>query len=154
LIPHNVSMFLRTTFFSLRDGIQLLSSFLCVCLFVTSATATNHPTPAVPPSYVPALAAADRFLHAWQSGDAETGTALLTNHAKEKAGPGVIDKFFSNSSPCAYEIGRGKLLKRGRYEFPIVLVSHSAKDNHLRQQFSSIVILNTGGDDWAIDGLP
>jgi hypothetical protein len=67
---------------------------------------------ALNPGYVAALAAADHFLQAWQAGDSENGMALLTSHAKDTATTDTIDRFFSNSAPMAYEIGRGKLLKR------------------------------------------
>jgi hypothetical protein len=94
------------------------------------------------------------FLQAWQSGDVENGMALLTSHAKEKATTDVVEVFFSNSGGTAYEIDRGKLLKRGRYEFPVVLVSAASKSIRARRIFSSIVIVNTGNNDWAVDKLP
>jgi hypothetical protein len=77
---------------------------------------------------------------------------LLTSHAKEAATADAVDKFFSSARPSAYEIGRGKLVKRGRYEFPVVLVSTSK--NRGRRRFSSIVIVDTGRNDWAVDKLP
>lgn len=109
--------------------------------------------PGLDAEYIPALAAADHFLQAWQSGDSENGIALLTSRAKEAATTDAIDKFFSNSTPSSYEIGRGKLLKPGRYEFPVVLVSGS-KNNRPRRRFSSIVIVRSGENDWAVDKLP
>jgi hypothetical protein len=130
------------------------SLILCVSLFslLSPLGAKTLPAPSLEPGYVPALAAADHFLQAWQSGDVENGMALLSSHAKEKANTDVVEKFFSNPSPSAYEIGRGKLLKRGRYAFPVVLVRVSK--NHARRQFSSIVIVDTGKNDWAVDKLP
>jgi len=129
--------------------LRLLSLIFCAFLLLTPLAAKT-PSDA---GYVPALAAADHFLQAWQSGDAENGMALLTKHAKEGATTDGVDKFFSNSAGSAYEIGRGKLLKRGRYEFPVVLVS-AGKNNHTRRRFSSIVIVDTGKNDWAVDKLP
>ena len=127
---------------------------LCVSLFLllSPLAAKTLPAPGLEPGYVSALAAADHFLQAWQSGDVENGMALLSSHAKEKATTDVVEKFFSNAGPSAYEIGRGKLVKRGRYEFPVVLVSTSM--NHARRRFSSIVIVDTGKNDWAVDKLP
>jgi hypothetical protein len=119
---------------------------------VLPLTAKTQPSGGLDSSYVSALDAADRFLQAWQGGDAENGLALLTGHAKEKSSADVIAKFFSNSGPSAYEIGRGKLLKRGRYEFPVVLVGISK--SRARRHFSSIVIVDTGRNDWAVDTLP
>ncbi len=78
--------------------------------------------------------------------------ALLTSHAKKGATTEILEKFFSNETPSAYEIERGKMLKRGRYQFPVVLII--SRNNHIHRQFSSIVVLNTGGNDWAIDKLP
>ena len=103
--------------------------------------------------YVPALAAADHFLQAWQSGDIENGIALLTSRAKEASSTEVVERFFSNPGPSAYEIDRGKVLKPGRYEFPVVLISNS-KDVRPRRRFSSIIVVNTGNRDWAVDKLP
>ncbi len=127
---------------------------VCVWLFLllSPLAAKTVPAPGLEPDYVSALAAADHFLQAWQSGDVENGMVLLSGRAKEKATTDVVEKFFSNSSPSAYEIGRGRLLRRGHYEFPVVLVDTSR--NHARRRFSSIVIVDTGKNDWAVDKLP
>lgn len=104
--------------------------------------------------YAAALLAADHFLQAWQSGDTENGMALLTSRAKKSASADGMERFFSNSAPSAYEIGRGKLVNHGRYEFPVVLVSSVPKNNHSRRRFSTIIVLHSGGNDWAVDKLP
>ncbi len=122
--------------------ISQLSLSLCFLFLLQPLAAKTKPTGALDPGYVPALAAADRLLHAWQSGDAESGMVLLTTHAKQAATTEVV----------AYEIARGKLLKPGRYEFPVVLVLGGAK--HPRRRFSSIVVVNTGNNGWAVDKLP
>jgi hypothetical protein len=106
------------------------------------------------PSYVFALAVANHFLQAWQSGDVENGTVLLTGHAKQALSRDDLDRFFSNPDPSAYEIDRGTLKKHGRYEFPVVLVTSASKNPHVRRRFSTIVIVNTGKNDWAVDKLP
>jgi hypothetical protein len=112
-------------------------------------------TPAAPdPGYVAALAAVNHLLQAWQSGDVESGMSLLTSHAKESATTDIVEQFFSNSGASAYEIGRGKPVKRRRYEFPVVLVTEDSKKLHARRRFSSIVVVNTGNNDWAVDKLP
>jgi hypothetical protein len=126
---------------------------ILVGLLLVPFAATGQP-PVAEPGYVQALAAANHLLQAWESGDAENGMALLTNHAKEAANPNVVEKFFSNSGLSAYEISRGKLLKRGRYEFPVVLVGAVSKNVRTRRRFSSIVVVNTGNNDWAVDKLP
>ncbi len=129
-----------------------LSLLLCLALPLSPLAAKTPPAAALDAGYVSALAAADHFLQAWQSGDVENGMVLLTSHAKEKATTDVVERFFSNPGHSAYEIGRGKRLKRGRYEFPVVLVSNLK--NHVRRKFSSIVIVDTGKNDWAVDKLP
>jgi hypothetical protein len=104
------------------------------------------------PDYRAALAVADRFLQAWQSSDAENGIALLTAHAKKNESKDKLDNFFAGGPPAAFEINHGKRLGRGRYEFPVVLVTGGRK--RLHRKFSPLVIVNTGGDDWAVDKLP
>jgi hypothetical protein len=104
-------------------------------------------------SYTSALATADRFLQSWQTGDIETGMVLLTSRAKEKITRDALEDFFSSAAPSAYEITRGRQLRRGCYEFPVVLLGRLSK-NRARRRFSTIVVLNTGHDDWAIDKLP
>jgi hypothetical protein len=130
----------------------LLSLILLVPFLLQALSAKAKPAPAVDSGYLPALASADHLLQAWHSGDVENGMALLTTHAKESATTELVERFFSNAGPSAYEIGRGKLLKRGRYEFPVVLVSAASKNP--RRHFSSIVVVNTGNNDWAVDKLP
>jgi|SRR5271157_4981179 len=143
----------------LREAMRLAVAYLtllilCLTLLVAPLAAKNRPVPALDASYVAALAAADHFLQAWQSGDAESGTVLLSSHARDTATTDGVEKFFSNPVPAAYEIGRGKLLKRGRYEFPVVLVTGAAKDVRARRRFSSIIVVNTGDNEWAVDKLP
>lgn len=128
---------------------------LILCLVTSSALAgKTAPAAALDPDYVSALAAADRLLQAWQSADVENGMALLSSHAKQSAGSEAVDKFFSRAEASAYEIDRGKMMTRGRYEFPVVLVTSSSKNSHPRRRFSSIVVVNTGKNDWAVDKLP
>jgi hypothetical protein len=122
-----------------------------VLLSVSVATAAD---PAPSRAYLSALSAADRFLQAWQSNDAEAGMALLTNHAKQASTPETMEAFFSNTPPSAYEIGHGKPLRPGRYEFPVTLISHSSAAAGIHRQFSTIIVVNTGNNDWAVDKLP
>jgi hypothetical protein len=117
------------------------------------SSAKTKPAPALDPGYVPALAAANHLLQAWQSADAESGMILLTTHAKQAASTDGVERFFSDAGPSAYEINRGKLIKPGRYEFPVVLVLGGSKAQP-RRRFSTIVVVNTGHNDWAIDKLP
>ncbi len=130
----------------------------CLLLFLGLTLASHAKEPATrafDSDYSAALATADRFLQAWQSGDAENGMALLSSHAKEKASAEVLETFFTTdiANKRAYEIDRGKMLQRRRYEFPVVLIgaAHSAR---ARRRFSSVVLVNTGHNDWAVDKLP
>jgi len=121
---------------------------LSLSLLPSPLAAKTRPTPALEPGYV----AADHFLQAWQSDDVENGIVLLSSPAKKTATTDAVEKFFSNLGPSAYEIGRGRLRKRGRYEFPVVLIGNST--NHARRRFCSIVIVDTGKNEWAVDKLP
>jgi hypothetical protein len=139
---------------SLREVSRLvvMSLILYFTLLLSPLAAKTRAASGLDAGYVRALAAADYFLQAWQTGDIENGTALLSSHAKEVATTEGVEKFFSNPGPSAYEIVRGKLLKRGRYEFPVVLLSGASKNS--RRRFSSIVLVNTGDNEWAVDKLP
>jgi hypothetical protein len=141
---------------ALRLRIHLAISLLLAVLPTASLSAAARPAPtrsaATGSDYMRALAAADRFLQAWQGSDIETGMVMLTGHAKNKMSRDELDRLFSSSAPAAYEIARGKFLRRGRYEFPVVLLNASARKSQRR--FSNIIVLNTGDNDWAIDKLP
>ncbi|MGC1372883.1 MAG: hypothetical protein WA824_12170 [Candidatus Sulfotelmatobacter sp.] len=138
--------------FMFSRQVQLLGASFVLLTFSLPSTAKVPRAASLDSGYLSALAAADRFLQAWQSGDGENGIALLTERAKKGINPDGLDKFFSASEPSGYEINRGKRVRRGRYEFPVVLVSRGS--NKLHREFSSIVIVNTSNNDWAVDKLP
>jgi hypothetical protein len=126
-------------------------------LLSTSATARNrHSTlPAPDPEYTPALAAANRFLQAWQNQDHETGLLMLTDVAKQNSSEDRLEIFFSSGHDAAYEIARGRKLKDGRYAFPVALfASRSDPNKSSRRQRSEIVVVRAGKGEWAIDKLP
>lgn len=133
--------------------------FTLSVLFQPFAVAKTKPPASADPGYVGALAAADHLLQAWQSADPESGMVLLTDRIKHAATTEVVERFFADPGPSAYEITHGKLRKPGRYEFPVVLVTGSSnagtsKKVSLRRRFSTIVVVNTGHNDWAVDKLP
>jgi hypothetical protein len=113
----------------------------------------RHPAKQAPLDigYVFALGTANRFLHAWQTGDLETGMVLLSDHARRSHNAENLEEFFSAGSERAYEIERGKG-HPGRYSFPVVLVTKTG--GGLRRTFSEIIVVDTGKNDWAVDKLP
>ncbi len=145
-----LASFVSTVLLILTSAFVPLSNSVSARPASSTASARSEQLPA---EYASALLAANHFLQAWQSGDAETGVALLTSHAKKAVTTDGVERFFSSPDPSAYEIGRGKLV-HGRYDFPVVLVSVDAKNNHARRRFSTIVVLHSGGNDWVVDKLP
>jgi hypothetical protein len=141
----------------------LILAVLFAILFASAAAKTRVP-PSIStgsdPGYVSALAAANRFLQAWQNQDHETGLLMLTDTAKELGSEERLELFFSSGSgtpgsDTAYEIARGKKLKPGRYVFPVTLfASRSTTNKSDRPQKSEIVVVLTGKNEWAIDKLP
>ena len=113
----------------------------------------RHSTEPAPtdPDYVFALAAANRFLHAWQSGDLETGMVLLSDHLRHSQDPEKLEQFFSGDADRAFEITRGRG-NRGRYRFATVLVTPAG--SRVRRRLSEIIVVNTGKNDWVVDKLP
>jgi len=132
---------------------------LAVCLFflTNSIWAGSHSHPAkqadpLDPGYVFALAAANHFLHAWQTGDAENGMVLLSDSLRHSQNADQVEEFFSNATNRAFEITRGKG-HSGRYSFPVVLVTQRAP-SRITRKFSEIVVIDTGKNDWVVDKLP
>ena len=70
--------------------------FCLFLLFVSGAAAGKGKTSShvLSREYVEALAAANRFLHAWQSQDHEGGLLMLTDEAKRRASEDRLQKFF------------------------------------------------------------
>lgn len=106
---------------------------------------------ATDPGYVLALGTADRFLHAWATGDLETGMVLLSDHVRRTQNAETIEQFFSAGQERGFELMRGNSHK-GRYRFPVVLVTRQG--NTARRVSSEITVVNTGKNDWAVDKLP
>ena len=130
----------------------------CVWLFQPALARTKPRLVAFDRDYSSALATADRFLHAWQMRDAESGILLLTDRVREHTAEDQMQEFFSaeRSTSSSFEIGRGKRLAANRYEFPIALFLHdTGKTRELsRPKASSLIVVKIGRDDWAVDKLP
>jgi hypothetical protein len=139
---------------------------IAVCLFLltNSIWAGPHSHPAkqadtLDPGYVFALAAANHFLHAWQTGDAENGMVMLSDSLRHSQDADRVEEFFSNTTNGgatnrAFEITRGKG-HAGRYTFPVVLVTPRGSSlTRITRKFSEIVLIDTGKNDWVVDKLP
>jgi hypothetical protein len=134
-----------------------LSLVLATALLPARASARTKAHIPVPcdPDYISALAAANHFLHAWQSEDHETSLIMLTNAAKQHTSEEGLQEFFSGGPKAAFEIGHGSKMRAGRYMFPITLFALEAdprKSTH--PHHTQMIVTRTGKDDWAIDKLP
>jgi len=128
-------------------------------MLVVPSSARTHPArshAALDNDYIPALAAANRFLQAWQTDDQETAVLLLTNAAKQHCSEDRLDSFFSSALPAAYEIGRGRKLQAGRYLFPLTIFAGSDAPNRpmAHPHYTELIVTRTGKNDWAVDKLP
>jgi len=100
-------------------------------------------------------------MYAWQAGELGNGMALLSDGIRHTQNAGEIERFFSPEADRAFEIGKG-FGNRGRYSFPVVLVSLKASPGPdtltsakmVSRRFSNIVLVNTGNNDWVVDKLP
>jgi hypothetical protein len=99
-----------------------------------------------------ALAAANHFLHAWQTGDLENGMVLLSDSIRHSQNADKLEQFFSNATDRAFEITRGHG-HQGRYSFPVVMVTPRGS-SHVTRRSSEIVMVETGKNDWVVDRLP
>ena len=127
---------------------------VCICLLTPGlhSRTVRHPSRTTSdPTYSAALAAANRFLHAWQIQDHEAGILMLADSGRQGASPESLQAFFSPGPDAAYEIAHGQKLKAGEYEFPLVLFG-SSPDPHPR--WCKLFIVRTGKSDWAVKKLP
>ena len=123
---------------------------------IPPALARTRPRPAVfDRDYSSALATADRFLHAWQTRDAESGILLLTDRARQRTEEDRVHDFFSGERSGSFEIGRGKKRAGGKYEFPVALFARdAARARESRPKTVLLIVVKAGHDDWAVDQLP
>jgi len=98
-----------------------------------------------------ALAAADRFLHAWQIGDIENGMVQLSDKVRRSENADKVEQFFSDAKDRAFEITRGNG-QPGRYHFPVVLVR--TQGSRITRRVSELILVETGKNDWVVDKLP
>lgn len=131
----------------------------CAALLPAKQKAKSAPrrTVTVEAGYVAALATGNRFLYAWQTQDEESGMVLLTDDAKEHATEEGLEAFFApgNGVQRSYEIGRGKPVKPGRYEFPVSLFETTeATGKWTVPRRTQMILVSTGEEEWAVDKLP
>ena len=127
-----------------------------VLLLATPLWAGSHNHPAkqsdpTDPGYVFALAAATHFLHAWQTGDLEDGTVLLSDGVRHSQNADQLEQLFSNGTERSFEIARGHG-HEGRYSFPVILVT--LQGTRVARKSSQIILIETGKNDWVVDRLP
>ena len=123
-------------------------------MVLTWARSHGHPArqdPTSDPGYALALGAANHFLHAWQTGDIESGMVLLSDRVRHSQNADDLEQFFSNATDRAFEIARGHGYK-GRYTFPVVLMTR--RGSHVASRSSEIVLVDAGKNDWVVDKLP
>jgi hypothetical protein len=141
-------------------SLKISWAVMCVALVITSPLAARSKPAgaATDRDYPSALAAANRFLQAWQMRDHETGVLMLTDAAKRHLSETLLDNFFSPEIPShrAYEVVRGKKLSGGRYVFPVALFEFLSGKTRagMAPRYSQIVVVKDGQAEWAIDNLP
>jgi hypothetical protein len=132
--------------------------WLTILMFLAAGLfARNRPVllSSVDQDYSLALLTANRFLHARQIQDEETGILMLTDTVKKHSSVDQLQMYFSGSAQQAFEISRGKRLRPGYYTFPVTVFDSLASDRKkTRLHFSRIVVIQTGKNDWAVDKLP
>src|SRR5438445_13866582 len=107
-----------------RVTLVLLSCLMSSSLFARVSKSSS--SRALDPAYSSALAAANRFLHAWQTQDHETGIVMLTDAARQHTSPELLQIFFSPGPQAAFEIKHGKRIGPGEYGFPVALFGFSS----------------------------
>lgn len=132
------------------------SKSMCLALVIMAlpCSARQHATSrnkAMDRGYVTALATANRFLNAWQTGDLETGMLLLSDQVRRSQTAESVERVFSREPNRAFEISHGKC-DHGAFRFPVVMLSGDTA--HLHRKFSEIVLINTGKNDWVVNQLP
>lgn len=119
----------------------------------SARTHGQHSRTAAPsdPGYVSALLTANRFLHAWQAGDLESGMVLISDGIRHSQNPETFEQLFAATGDRAYEISTG-YGHRGRYSFPIVLLA--PKGSRITRRSSELTVVDAGKNDWVVDKLP
>ena len=134
-----------------RSACILFSCFLLTGPPFSFARPNRSRARVIDSSYSSALAAANRFLHAWQTQDHETGIMMLTDVARQQVSSDKLQEFFSPTDQAAYEIQRGRRRNGAEYVFPVVLFG-TMQDSPPRP--CRLVIMRTAKDEWVVNRLP
>ncbi len=143
--------------FPLRLICTILFFLLLSACAIPSFGKSRAPNAPVDHDYILALGTADHFLHAWQTQDEESGILLLTDHFRQRTSEDTMHNFFASpTARTSYEIGRGRKLGSGRYEFPVALFQPSSRNGRKRMRplTSTLTVVRSGKSEWAIDNLP
>ena len=129
-----------------------LSLVLLPSLLIAKGKPKRQTVTAPDAASVAALATANHFLRAWQTGDLETGLLFsLTPRAmvRMKTTCAVIfqprcfaPSKFTAANNCAPAAA-----------FPVVLLE-TTNPSRAKRRYSEIIVINTGSNDWAVDKLP
>lgn len=133
--------------------IRTLIASLLLVIFAVPSSGKSKTAPPVDVDYVYALATVNHFLQAWQTQDEETAVLLLSDRLKQRTRESSLNTLLTSNvtKPQSFEIGRGKKLAPGRYQFPVALFQAKAKWTH--PQTAALVVVKNG-NEWAIDKLP
>lgn len=132
-------------------AVMCLILALAAPIFARYRDRPQRPPAPSDPEYALALAAANRFLHAWQVGDLENGLVLLSDGIRHSQNADKLEQFFSSPTGRAFEIGTGRE-HRGRYIFPVELLA--PKGTHINRRSSELTLIDAGKNDWVVDKLP
>lgn len=133
---------------AMRRAIIVCSIVLLIS--ITSSARSRSHSRSLDPHYSSALAAANRFLHAWEAQDHETAVMMLSDGARQHSSPELLQAFFATESQPAFEIGRGRRMPNGEYVFPVTLFGMRQS----RPRYCTVVVTRSGKSDWLIDKLP
>jgi hypothetical protein len=136
---------------AMRRAVILCSIVLLISISSSSSSARSPKSHAraLDPAYSSALAAANRFLQAWEAQDHETAVMMLSDAARQHSSPELLQAFFTTQSQAAFEIGRGRRIQNGEYVFPVALFG--MRQAHPRY---CTIVVTRGKNDWMIDKLP
>jgi hypothetical protein len=136
------------------SGVSLRTLLIISMLLPVTVWAKAKRQPAPPDAAsIAALATANHFLRAWQTGDIETGLILLTDDARRGSSEDALRIYFANPLIRAFEVHRGRPLRPGKFSFPVVLLE-SSDPKRTRRRYSDVIVIDTGKSDWAVDKLP